>query len=594
MPGQVSQAHPRRGRRYREKRLNSEIRGSPSRRTLVHGGTILPCDGTTAPQEALVIENGRIVALGARGDMETIAGGDARRLDAEGAIVLPGLVDTHPHAMHFSALALPLVDLSDARNHDDIVARIAARARSTPKGEWIVCTPVGEAHYYIRRSYRDLEESRLPDRRVLDRATSDHPVFIQAWAPRIPNAVAFNSLGLRRAGLSHFTPARVCNVWIEKDAHGTPTGIVNGSVTNYYTDDPFWIQIRERISGPPPDSIWEAAGRAGMASMNALGATTIYESHIMEPAHVEGYRQLRRSGAMTCRVKTTLEVAGQAFDPHLMPTDDDLRDRLRLALASTDRHDPLLRHDGVTIARTGPCFPGFLTWHEPFKSPYGELINGYEFLPARADDIIVDFCIEHGLRLNSVVGSYKDHDDLLRSIDRYPTAAVRDRGWIAQHAIFTAESHARRYAELGMKITTSKGFHWGKGDMYGERLGRHVWKDLVPLRRLLDHNLPVGCGTDWGPRNIFEQMQLAVTCEFAGSRHRNLDAGQAVTREEALLLWTRDAARVLEWQGVGTLAAGGCADLVFVDRNPVTCPIEDLPDTRVLRTVFDGRTVYEA
>jgi hypothetical protein len=170
---------------------------------------------------------------------------------------------------------------------------------------------------------------------------------------------------------------------------------------------------------------------------------------------------------------------------------------------------------------------------------------------------------------------------------------VRDRGWIVQHAIITCESHARRYAELGIRITTSKGFHWGKGDMYGERLGRHVWKDLVPLRRLLDHDIPVGCGTDWGPRNIFEQIQLAVTCEFAGSGYRNLDAGQAITREEALLLWTRNAARVLDWEDVGTLAAGNHADFIFTDRNPLTCPLEELPSTTVLRTVLDGRTVYE-
>lgn len=564
------------------------------RRTLVTGGPILPCDGTSPEQEAMVIEDGRIVALGTAEDMRALAGAGAERVDAGGATVMPGLVDTHPHAMHFAAVALPLVDLFDARNHDDIVARIAARARVTPKGEWILCSPVGEAHYFIRRSYRHLAESRLPDRHVLDRATTDHPVMIQAWAPRIPNAVAFNSLGLKRVGISHYTPARVCNVWIEKDEdRATPTGVLYGPVTNYYTDDPFWLQVRSKVMGPPPDSVWEPAGRAGMQEMNRLGATTIYESHIMEPAHVEAYRALHRQGALTCRVKTSLEVASQAFDPHFMPTEADVDAMLRLALSSTDVSDPLLRHDGTTIARSGPCFPGFMNWHEPFRDPYGGLTTGYLFLPKWVEEHVVDFCVEHGLRLNSVVGTPRDHDALLHSIARHPDRVVRGRGWIAQHAIITCESHARRYAELGMRITTSKGFHWGKGDMYGERLGRHVWKDLVPLRRLLDHGIPVGCGTDWGPRNIFEQMQLAVTCEFAGSGHRNLDAGQAITREEALLLWTRDAARVLDWQGVGSLAPGHHADYIFVDRNPLTCPLEDLPATTVLRTVFDGRTVYE-
>lgn len=565
-----------------------------AKRTLVHGGSVLPCDGVTAPQQALVIEGERILALGSLEQMKAAAGPGAERIDVEGATVLPGLVDTHPHAMHFAAMALPLVDLSDARNFDDIVARIAARARITPAGEWIQCSPVGEAHYFIRRSYRHLEESRMPDRHVLDRATREHPVMIQAWAPRIPNAVAFNSLGLKRVGISHYTPDRVCNVWIEKGEDGTPTGILNGSVTNYYTDDPFWLQVRSHIGGKPPDGVWEAAGRAGMREMNRLGATTIYESHIMEPAHVEAYRALHAEGALTCRVKTSLEAASQAFDPHYMPTEDELLATLRLALASTELDDPLLRHDGTTIARSGPCFPGFMNWHEPFRNPYGEWTHGYLFLPKHVEETVVDFCMEHGLRLNSVVGTPKDHDALLHSIGRHPAAAVRGRDWIVQHAIITCESHSRRYADLGMRITTSKGFHWGKGDMYGERLGRHVWKDLVPLRRWLDLGIPVGCGTDWGPRNIFEQIQLAVTCEFAGSGRRNLDAGQAITREEALLLWTRDAARVLDWKGVGTLAPGHHADIIVVDRDPLSCPLEDLPRTAVLRTLFDGKTVYTA
>lgn len=563
-------------------------------RTLIHGGTVLPCDGATPPQQALVIEGGRVLALGSRDDMQSLAGAGATRIDADGATVLPGLVDTHPHAMHFASLYLPLVDLTSARSHAEIVNRIAVRARTTPRGEWIMCTPVGEPHYFIRRSYRDLLEGRLPGREVLDSAAPDHPVMIQAWAPRIPNAVAFNSAALQRIGISHFTPDRVCNVWIEKDESGIPTGVLYGSVTNYYVDDPFWLQIWGRLFMPPPDAVWVEAGRRGMAEMNALGATTIYEGHIMEPAHVAGYRTLRGEGAMRCRVKTALEAASQAFDPHFMPTDEDLRAMLQLALNDTALEDPLLRHDGITIARSGPCFPGFLNWHEPFRDPYGNLTTGYTFLPKRAEEMVVDFCIDHGLRFNSVAATPRDHDTLLHSMSRHPDATIRERGWIVQHAIFMSEAHARRYADLGITITTSKGFHWGKGDMYGERIGRHVWNDLVPLRRLLDNGITVGCGTDWGPRNIFEQMQLAVSCEFAGSGYRNTAAGQAITREEALALWTREAARALSWQGVGSLEPGACADVILVDRNPIDCPLEDLADTQVLRTIFDGRTVYES
>src|SRR5690606_2731724 len=103
----------------------------------------------------------------------------ARRIDMRGGTLMPGIIDTHPHILHFAAQKAPLVDLTTAVNHDDIVERIRRRAAVTPKGQWILTTPVGEPHYFRRRSYRDLEERRLPDRHVLDRATTDHPVHIQ-------------------------------------------------------------------------------------------------------------------------------------------------------------------------------------------------------------------------------------------------------------------------------------------------------------------------------------------------------------------------------------------------------------------------------
>lgn len=563
-----------------------------TRPLLIHGGAVLPCDGG-APCEALVVENGRIKATGTREDMRTAAGRDAAVLDVEGATVLPGLIDTHPHAMHFTALRNSMLDLLDARNHAEIVARIAARAKVTPKGQWIICTPVGEPHYFIRRSYRDLEEGRLPDRSILDQATTEHPVMIQAWAPRIPNVCAFNSEALKRLGISWVTPPRVCDVWIDRDNHGNPSGILRGSVTNYYTHDPFWLQIWRQLPMPPED-IWVAGGRAGMAEMNALGVTTIYEGHSTEPPHIEAYRTLRRNNEMSCRVLTALDVANTAFNPHYRPSDAELLATLELTHAWTELSDPLHRHSGVTVSRSGPCFPGFINLYEPFRSPYGELKYGYVFLPKETEEAVVDFCVKRDLRFNSVSATPKDHDELLHSVGRHPGLDVRERGWIIMHAIMVSEAHARAYAEHGFKFTTCKGFHWGKGDMYGERIGKHIWKDLIPLRRLLDHGIEVGCGTDWGPRNAFEQMQLAVTCEFAGSGYRNLDAGQAVTREESLLMWTRDAARVLEWEGIGTLAAGHHGDVAVVDRNPLDCPLEDLADTRVLKTLLGGQTVYDA
>src|SRR5262249_48553112 len=165
---------------------------------------------------------------------------------------------------------------------------------------------------------------------------------------------------------------------------------------------------------------------------------------------------------------------------------------------------------------------------------------------------------------------------------------------VVQHVFFLTERNARRYAALGMRVTTSMSFSWGKGDMFVERLGERVLGDLIPLRRMLDAGLIVGCGTDWGPKNIFEHLALAETHTFAGCGRRNDGPAQRVTRGEALLVWTRDAARALAWKGLGTLALGSHADLIVVDRDPMECAVSALPGTRVLLTVLGGRVVWDA
>ena len=128
------------------------------------GGRVLVLDGDTPPQEALAVRDGRVLGAGQREDMLTLAGSSAKTIDVAGATVMPGIVDTHPHLLHFAARANAVLNITDAVDHDDIVARIKRRADSTKPGEWIVTSSVGEPHYFIRRSWRDLAEGRLPDR----------------------------------------------------------------------------------------------------------------------------------------------------------------------------------------------------------------------------------------------------------------------------------------------------------------------------------------------------------------------------------------------------------------------------------------------
>jgi len=560
--------------------------------TLFVGGRVRVLDGTPA-QQALVIRDGRVVASGPERDMRRLAGASARTIDVDGATVMPGLVDTHPHVLHFSARLRAAVDLGDARDHDDIVARIAAKAERTPPGEWIITTPVGEPHFFIRRSYRDLVEGRLPDRHVLDRAAPDHPVQIAAWGPTTPNICAFNTLGLRMLGLNDLVPDRVADVWIEKDAHGSLTGRLHGAVSNYYNIDPYWTQIQLKLPGP---ETWELHDStiAGMAEINRQGVTTIYEPHNMAAPHVQTYARLREENALTTRVMTALEAEGYAYVPYWPDSLGEFLESLELGRSMISNDDDLYRMNGVTFSPATPCGPGMVRMHEPYHGPFGELTTGVTFLSREKQRAFIEFCARHGVRANFCTYGYRDHDEILDDLEAVAARyRIRERRWVVQHALVITEQQARRYAALGCVLTTSMAFSWGKGDLWGERIGEHVWRDQVPLKRLLRAGLVIAAGSDWGPKNPWEQIQLAETHEFAGSGRRNATPDHALDREEAVLMWTRDAGRALGWEGVGTLAPGSHADVIVVDRDPLTCELDDLPDTNVLLTLLGGRAVHD-
>ena len=569
-------------------------------RTLIANGDVLVMDGKTPVRQALVFEDDRILGTGSVADMKRLAGPDCPVLDVGGACVMPGIVDTHSHILHFAAMFLPLLDITGAVSHDDIVERIRRRAAVTPKGNWIVTTPVGEPHYFRRRSYRDLEERHLPDRHVLDRATTDHPVLIQAWGPIQPAVCAFNSAGLKAVHLSSHIPDVVSNVRFDKTLGGELTGVLRGAVTSYLNFDPYWGQIQTKIMM----QIGATAGNFGAISPEALkdeirkyharGVTTAHECHVMTQSDIAAYRGLRDAGELTMRVLTCLEPeAGFHHFPLDPPPLETVRQRMELGRSLECFGDGFLRVEGLSQSLGGPCSAGHFMTYEPYPDPYGKPTYGLQASPTQNCEAFIDFCTRHDMRMNLVTGSIPEHDMVLRLSEEAERRNGKGNSWILQHAVLASPAQVKGFRRLDFKVATNVSFSWGKGDIYRERMGQHVLRDLAPLKRMLDAGLQVSLGSDWGPPGYFEHMRLAQTHEFCGSGYRNDGPDHAVTREQAVAMWTREAGRVMDWDGIGTLEPGTLADLIVVDRNPLTCGIDDLPDTRVLRTVVGGKVVHD-
>ena len=285
--------------------------------TLIHGGPIVTQNRGRETHESRVFGNGKVIATGSLDDMRSATGTGARTLDLGGATVVLGLIDNHPHFMHYGGFDTISLQIYDARDHADVFARIRARAAATPKGSWIFTTPIGEPHYFIRRSYEDLPEGRLPNRWELDTAAPDHPVVIQAFAPVTPNICAMNSLALKLLGFNSSLPDEVEDVFPEKSADGQLTGIFRGRVSSYYNSSMFWLARVMGMTPMPDESVWYRGGLLGQCRAARRGVTSAYEAHAMDANHLAAYQRMRDDGVLTMRVMGALELTPCAFDAGL-------------------------------------------------------------------------------------------------------------------------------------------------------------------------------------------------------------------------------------------------------------------------------------
>jgi predicted amidohydrolase YtcJ len=563
---------------------------------LFHNAKIYCFDNRDSIADAILMESGRVVALGQKDDLQHLTTKPVETLDLQGATVLPGLIDTLPHLLHFAARKAPLVDISDAASHDEITSRIADRARATPAGEWVMTTPVGEAYYFIRRSYRDLAEGELPSRQVLDRASNRHPVAIMAWEPNIPNVVAFNSMALAALGITRELPDRVSGVIIEKDAAGEPTGRLHGAVNSVFSGDDFAYQLWRKV--PRADrALVPSATRRAIAEHHRLGVTAIYENHMMMKRDIDVFRQLRNAGELKMRVMAAQETDsfGSAW---AQPREaDEFMRALERAAKAVEQTDDLFRVNGLSIQWDGGCYPGQLMMRDPYYGPNGEETRGWFMMDPKKIETAMWFCAEHRIRLNTLCSGTRAHEENLAMLERVTqTHDITPLRWILVHTPFIEAEQVRRYNALNFDVTTTMTFLFGTGDLFRTRfkpeLRDAMMGDLLPLHRYFDAGMTVAAGADWGPKNVFEQIELALT-HATPSGFCNLGAAQTISRTQALSMWTRDAARVLQWDDIGSLSPGFHADLIVVDRDPLTCPVGELGATRVLRTLFSGGTVYD-
>ena len=557
--------------------------GSPSRGAdeadliLVHG-KVVTVDPAFSVREAVAVRGDRLLVVGSDAEVMATRGATTKVIDLKGRMVLPGLIDSHMHPTWASMTEFdhPIPAMETVA---DVLAYIKGRAGTLPPGDWVVVRQV-----FITR----LIERRYPTRAELDEAAPRNPVLFATG----PDA-SLNSPALERSGIDRdFRPDGPGKVETDPKT-GEPTGILRNLTRYVKVIDP------ARVA-----SIAEEDQRLVdlVRDYNSVGLTAIID-RAAKPVDIDRYARLHAAGTLSVRVGISRHI--ETLGP-LEPILDEIRQVARHPLHPGG---PRLRILGIKTFLDG----GMLTGSAYLREPWGKssiysiddpTYRGVLFISPDRLAPMVRAAVESGLQFTAhSVGDGAVHNllDAYDEVNRAsPVAATRP---CLTHSNFMSKAAIANAARLGVVIDMQPDWLYLDAATLRAQFGDDRLRYFQPLQSLFQAGVIVGGGSDHmqklgsfrsiNPYNPFLGLWIAITRQA-----RRLDAPlhpeEALTREQAIRFYTINNAHLLFLENrIGSLEAGKQADFVILDRDLLTCPVDDIRATRALATYVDGRCVFD-
>jgi predicted amidohydrolase YtcJ len=547
---------------------------------IVHGGKIVSVDENFSIAEAMAIRAGRIEEVGTRNNLLRLKGPNTELIDLQGAMVLPGLIDshTHPGGAAMTEFDHPIPDMETIA---DVLNYFRERARVVPEGEWIDLQQV-----FITR----LHEQRYPTRAELDKAAPRHPAIFRTG----PDA-SLNTLALERCGITKdFKIPEGVPGKVERNEDAEPTGILR-TYSNY-------AKVGSARGKKASEDDHLTRLRQLFKDYNSVGLTSIGDRSC-DISALERYQKLRDSGQLTVRISASHRI--DTLGP-LEKIQDRIRDVARHPLFKTS--DPMLRIIGIKTFLDG----GMLTGSAYMRQPWGTSTiysitdpnyRGTLFIPKERLLPIVRTTMEEGLQFTAhSVGDGAVHTllDVYDELSR--TLPIRKTRPCITHCNFMSREGVDTLARLGAVADIQPAWLYLDTRTLVAQFGYDRMRYFQPLQSLFKAGATVGGGSDHmqkigsfrsiNPYNPFLAMQTAVTRKarwYDGALHPE----EALTREQAIRFYTSNNAFLLfREKQIGSLEPGKLADFIILDRDILTSPIDDLKSTQVRQTYLNGKRVY--
>lgn len=510
-----------------------------------------------AQRGAVAIAGGRILAVGDSADIAHYLGSKTEVIRAGGGLVMPGFADGHTHFIG-GGIQLALEDLRTSASPQAFIRRIAAYAKTLEPGQWITGGDWDHERW---------NGSPLPRREWIDSVTSNNPVFVN----RLDGHMALaNSLALKAAGITTATPDIPGGVIVRDPRTGEPTGILKDRA-----QDP----VDRVIPDPSPEQRDSALVRA-LRHAASLGVTAI--AHMSASYEdLASYRRLQAAGRLTTRVAVYLPIETWRM----------LADTVR----KYGRGDDWLHIGGLKAYVDGSL--GSTT--ALFFAPYNDAPNTSGLLRTPEESLRAWIGAADSAGLQVAVHAIGEKANAI-ILDIYDSVArahgPRDRRFRVEHAQHLRRQDIPRFGALGV-IPSMQPYHAIDDGRWAEkRIGPARIKTTYPFRTLLDTGAPLAFGSDWtvAPLDPVLGIYAAVTRRtLDGKNPRGWVPEQKISVAEALRAYTAgNAWATFNQDNWGTLAPGHLADVVVLDHNLFTMPLDSLDQARVRYTIVGAKIVF--
>ena len=532
------------------------------------GGRIATMDPARSWASSLAVRGGRIVSVGADGDVSGNIGPSTRVIELRGRTVIPGFQDAHVHPVH-GGLARLRCELHDTRGREAYLAVIAEYARTRPDETW------------IRGGgwYMDDFPGGTPRREDLDAIVPDRPVFLSnrdghgAWA---------NSRALEIAGVTADT-TDPSDGRIERDPDGWPTGTLHEGAMDL---------VERQLPDDTPADLEEAL-RLGQAYLHSLGITAWQDAIVTPQTEERAYVALASRGELTARV-----VGAMWWERHrgAEQIDEFVERRRASSMGRYQATSVKLMMDGVLENFTGAMLEPYGDGHGGTTDQRGLLQIDPEGLSTWVPKLDALGFQPHFHAIGE--RAVREGLDAVEAA-RQANGPTDTRPHIAHIQVIHPDDIGR-FRELGVVANAQPYWACHEGQMdnltipfIGER-----WRWQYPFRSLQAAGAVLAMGSDWSVSTPNPLLEIELAVERVADESRGLREpllpDERLDLIDALAAFTAGSAYVnhLDTE-TGTLEVGKAADLAVLDRDLFDRGAGAIGESRVIGTFIEGVPVHE-